>query len=134
MPGIEWSPKNGYHLHSRLPRQIGLRCKPITPGGVIHFQFADHERLKWKHRWYKLHEAWVYKTKSIRKIDENYNQALNEDKLVTREMPVEWRWTKLESKIQVGLPSWHIAACKEMYNKVKRIGRLHGLDLWGWKG
>lgn len=131
---IAWVAKNGYHLHARLPSGVRGCTTPISvSGGVVHFEFADHERLKWKHRWYKLHEAVVYPDKPIDTIDQNYNQALDERGLITSPMQPQWRWYAHESNIYVGQEPWHVEACKSLYAAADLLNRASGLDLWGWK-
>lgn len=125
-----WTATNGYHLHSRMPFKVKKSYEPKIDGGVVHFQFADHERLKWKHRWYKLHEAVVYPDRDLAVIDKNYDQALDEKGLKLKLMPQEWQWGT-EDDIKIGRPSWHQEACSELYQRADEMGRSK-LNLWGW--
>jgi hypothetical protein len=130
-PRAAWAATNGYHLHSRMPAHVRHRSKKRTDGGVVHFQFADHERLKWKHRWYKLHEAVVYREKNLADIDGNYDQALDERNLELSDIPTHWRWEH-EDRIRIGIGSWHEAECEQLYHEAEKMNRASGLNLWGW--
>lgn len=126
-----WMARHGYQHHARLPKAVGERRK-VWPcdGGVLHYQFADNDRLRWKHRWYKLHEAVAYQSRSLAEINKQYNLALDERRLELRELPNHWRWP--EELIVVGTEPWHAAACVDLYKQAASIDRLAGLDLWGW--
>lgn len=133
---IWWSnAADDYAHHSRLPHGItGRRCGcSKNEGGVFHLQFANWNRLKAKHAWYKMTERvrWPDRPKSsVDELNRKYGQALDEAGLACSAVPPEW-WFGLDlSVVDLESPGWFPEECKRL---MKKYGRetFAGLDLFG---
>jgi len=137
-PGLGWAAaQDGYQLHSRAPREHRARTLFLNngnKGGCLHLQWADWDRLVWKHRRYKMFEALTYPGRSTAaELNAKYGLALDEAGLVTVPMPGPWlepywRWM---GAVDLTSPPWHRRWCEAAW---ARYGAdvFRGLDLWGW--
>jgi hypothetical protein len=145
-PSLGWSPdRAGYQHHARAPRgtlavassvrghltrnQIATRNPDV---GVMHMQWASWRRVTAKHAFYKVHERLTNASASVRRIDQMYNQALNEYGLVTLPAPPEW-WTAYGDLLQyldVEAEPWQEAEVKRLVAQ-RGLGTFKGLDLFG---
>jgi hypothetical protein len=129
-----WGPDGrGYHHHARVPKGMQPDTQVKVWGGVMHFQWADWDRLVWKHRWYKMHEVLDYDGwKARTRIDEQYSNAPGEPDAPTELVPEEWLFPAYrEWWPPVVKKSWHEDQCRAW---LERYGaeRFAGLNLWGW--
>lgn len=135
----------GYDFHNRIPAgAITGREKPphrplvgLEGGGVFHLQFVNWPRLTWKHTLYKMTEVLRWPGREeVRVVDRKYEQALDEDRIVTAAVPDEWWETYrdrgwLEHVETAGEP-WQKAECLrllELHGRERFAGlRLTGID------
>lgn len=132
-PDLCWHTAAGYDHHHREPYGVRGRGTFLNaPGGVMHMQFADWQRLTAKHSLYKSVERLRWPNKPVAEIDRMYSQALDERGIGLAQAPAEWwspyrQWLKYldcESK------PWQGA-------EVRRLLKLHGpetfegLNLYG---
>ena len=135
-PDLTWKPRDqGYQHHARCPQGVRARVRPLSSlshGGVFHLQWADFNRLQWKHRHYKMMELIRWPNREgLAEIDRKYSQALDEMGIATSPIPHEW-WDKaLKSKIALDRTTWHEAECARLYAK-HGAEYFKGLNLWGW--
>ena len=134
-PDLRWAVRDqGYQHHARAPQGSERhRFKPVSQGdgGVFHLQFANWERLKWKHRFYKMREVTRWPDRrTVAEVDRIYSQALNEDGLEVTSVPTEW-WGDYDASAVCPPNPWFKEACEEMLHS-HDIGAFEGLNLWGW--
>jgi hypothetical protein len=136
-PSCTWKPdKIGYSHHHRLPYGVEARKHPISHndlGGNMHLQWANWDRVKAKHCWYKMHEAITYPDKPIKDIDRMYSEAVIDENPKTSECPEAWfyGYDKWMDKIDLKPHrSWHIEECEQMLSQYGRE-RFAGLNLFG---
>jgi hypothetical protein len=99
-------------------------------GGVFHLQFADWDRLLWKHRHYMLSEKvrWGYRDADI---NAKYHWFLSRGNLLSA-VPSGWWDGWLREEIRLGDEPAYAESSEELYRS-KPAGTFDGLDLFGWR-
>jgi len=131
--GLHWA-TTGYQHHARTPKGVDKTIRAKVAGGVMHYQWADWDRVLWKHRWYKMMERVRYPEKRVEVVDEQYSLALNEIGARFEMIPKEWfsGYPRGPASIRERTP-WHKAACLRMWVD-HGPDAFEGLDLFGWWG
>jgi len=132
---LSWKPDSGYQHHHRTPYGVRNSIRPLhnkRQGGVMHLQFIDGDRLRWKHRKYKMTEVLRWPGREpISQVDWKYSQALDESGLATTPVPEEW-WDGYDrNKIKHEVEPWFKKECERMWSE-HGMKRFKGLNLWGW--
>ena len=133
---LTWRPDGlGYHFHHRCPYGIEtVTLKPVQnkwDGGIMHLQFADQERLRWKHRLYKMIERLRWPGRdTVEQVNWRYSLALEPAKRVTQ-IPHEWYYPEMKERIDIDQTPWHKSECRRLWD-VYGPEPFKGLDLWGW--
>ena len=135
-PDLSWKPRDhGYQHHARCPNGVNIRIRPLSSlshGGVFHLQWADFNRLQWKHRHYKMMELIRWPDREgVAEIDRKYSQALDERGLGTAPIPAEWWDRAIKDKIKLGVEPWYKAECDKLLAK-HGTEYFKGLNLWGY--
>jgi hypothetical protein len=130
--------RDGYEFHNRPPGGSDLadRVRPFTDkrcGGVFHLQFADWDRLMWKHTQYKMQEVlrWPGREPAAA-VDRKYERALDERDLAVRAVPAAW-WDPYRPWLdcaRLGEEPWQKAECRRLYAE-HGPERFSGLRLRG---
>ncbi len=135
-PRLTWKPDGlGYHFHHRCPYGVCERAhKPALQkqqGGMMHLQFADHNRLLWKHRWYKMIERLRWPNRdTVKQVDWRYSLALEPPRMLSPADPSWWKGN-FKDLIRLGGFAWYQAEC-EMLRERYGMEPFKGLNLWGW--
>lgn len=133
---LTWRPDGlGYHFHHRCP--YGIETVTLKPhhdkamGGVMHLQFSDPERLRWKHRLYKMIERLRWPDRDpVEQVNWRYNLALEPARRVVK-IPDEWYLPEMLSRIDTAQTPWHKSECHRLWDTYGPEP-FKGLDLWGW--
>jgi len=135
-PDLCWKPKDqNYHHHNRPPQgTLPNRLKPIHhgEGGVFHLQFAAWERLKAKHRHYKMMERLRWPDReTVEQVDRKYSQALDETDIKTSLCPRKWWGDYEKNLVRLSHKSWYEDECVKLW-KENGPEPFKGLNLWGF--
>lgn len=136
-PDLHWKNRNdGYCFHHRAPYESRDRIGWTTPltGGLMHLQHVSWRRLLAKQALYKMQEVlrWPHR-EPVRKVDERYNKAVNEDgiELSSKKTGLWWRrYWPLTKHLDVDKHPWQMDECQHLWEKHGRE-RFAGLDLFG---
>lgn len=132
-PDVRWRPINGgYQHHQRAPLNTRPSSRVLSPGGVMHLQWASWRRLIAKHIWYQMHERVTYPDLPVGKIANRYSYAPNEWGLVTKPASGGWwePYAELMGHVDLNAVPWHEA---ESARLLAEHGAEHfeGLDFHG---
>lgn len=134
-PDLHWDDRNGYHFHHRHPfHSVSVDGKVTEPGGVMHLQWVQWERMIAKHRLYKLTEVRRWPGREpIDKVEQRYNQASSEEGLQTKKIPAEyWRahHGDVVPYIRASVPPWQNFECQKILQK-DGVEPYRGLSMFG---
>ena len=136
-PRCPWTARNGYDFHQRAPMgrpEIAHRpIRGVSKGGLMHLQFVNSNRLRWKQLLYCLTERlrWPDRKKPVELAKEYGLAVYGAGDLRTAETPKEWwePYAGLMQYIQVDAPAWQETECRRII--AERPELLSGLDTFG---
>lgn len=138
-PRCHWSAEGraGYDFHQRAPMgraEIPYRpIRGVARGGLMHLQFVNETRLRWKQLLYCLTERirWPNR-KPVAQMVKEYSLAVYGDgDNHMAECPAEW-WKPYEHLMQYfrpETPAWQEAECRRIV--AERPELMQGLDRFG---
>jgi hypothetical protein len=131
-PRLHWACE-GYDHHHREPRGVPLNTfRPVRQGtgGVMHLWGVPEERLKQKHRFYRISERLKYPSKPSSEIEAMYSMAEQgrpsdrPEGWTYAPTPAEWwePYADLMKYLDVDADPWQRAWCDE---QIAKHGREH---------
>ncbi len=87
--GRPYTPHGLIHARKMFQPQNGTKVQTTKEIGLLHFQFADWNRMHSKHRWYQCFEKINFPNKSAIDIYRKYHWMYN-PALPYKEIPKEW--------------------------------------------
>jgi hypothetical protein len=135
-PRLHWATE-GYDHHHREPRGLPMnQFRPVRQGsgGVMHLWGVPEERLKQKHRFYRISERLKFPNKPAREIEAMYSMAEQgrptdrPESWTYAQAPSEWwePYADLMKYLDVDAEPWQRAWCDE---QIELFGRIHFSDL-----
>lgn len=120
------SGRNGDDARNRKRAGVGFDA---GGGGVFHLQFADRERLMWKHTLYKMTEVLRWPDREpVAKVDAKYEQALDETGLIRSPVPTDWWQPYIDrgwiNHVKMDATPWQRGECFRLLGE-------HGRDRFG---
>jgi len=132
-PRLHWACE-GYDHHHREPRGVPLNAfRPVRQGtgGVMHLWGVPEERLKQKHRFYRISERMKFPNKPAHEIEAMYSMAEHgrpphdhPGSWTYQQAPADWwsDYADLMKYLHVDAEPWQRAWCDE---QIVKYGREH---------
>ncbi len=127
----ENGPVTGYDYHHRHPFNSTLSPHYVEQGqgGILHFQHANWDRLRWKQVWYRMTELIRWPEFGVEKINARYGPTSDESNMRLDNIPLDWLPPEL-ADVDVNAEPWQKA---EVHRLIKEHGRdyFKGIDFLG---